>query len=145
MSVSRHIPPEEPETSSVFVIGIDDLGDPAVRLGAAHWLRLKGERRFPARDELVPRDMAAFLRNIALVRVLDDGRDYEYRIAGDAHVEAHGASFQGTYLSDLEVRAPRYGRLTRDLRACARDRGALLPARLGRARRAGFALRLLRE
>ena len=113
MSVVRHIPPEGPETSSVFVIGLGDLEDPAVKLGAEHWQRLKGDRRFPARDELTPRDMAPFLRNIALVRVIDGGRDYEYRIAGDAHVEAHGATFQGTCLSDLEARAPRYGRLTR--------------------------------
>jgi hypothetical protein len=111
--MGRHIPPEGPEASSVFVIGIDDLDDPAVKLGAEHWLRLKGDRRFPSRDDLVPRDMAGFLRNVALVRIVDEGRDYEYRIAGDAHVEAHGASFQGTCLSDLEARAPRYGRLTR--------------------------------
>jgi hypothetical protein len=113
MSTGQNIPPEGPETSSVFVIGLDDFDDPVVKLGVGHWRRLKGARRFPARDELVPRDMAPFLRNIALVRVIDEGRDYEYRIAGDAHVEAHGASFQGTYLSDLEARAPRYGRLTR--------------------------------
>ncbi len=36
----------------------------------------------PARSELSPRDVRAILHNIVLIRVIDGGRDYEYRIVG---------------------------------------------------------------
>jgi hypothetical protein len=114
MSSPRQVPSHRiPEKSSVYVISIDTLHDNLVRLGAAYWRGLRGARRFPARDEISPRAMIAFLRNIALVRVIDGGADYEYRIAGDAHIAAFGAAFQGVRLSKIEAAAPDYGRVTR--------------------------------
>jgi len=104
---------ETRETSSVHIIAVEALEDKFVRLGAAYWRQLCCGRRYPSRDELVPRDMAEFLRNIALVRVIDHGVDYEYRIAGDAHVMAFGSAFNGVRISQIEAVAPEHGRITR--------------------------------
>lgn len=104
---------ETPQTSSVHIVAVEALEDRAVRLGADYWLRLRCGRRYPSRDDLVPRDMAEFLRNIALIRVIDDGADYEYRVAGDAHVMAFGLAFHGIRVSQIEAAAPDYGRITR--------------------------------
>jgi hypothetical protein len=78
-----------------------------------HWKKLKGDRRFPARDDINPRDMAAFLRHIVMIRVLDNGADYEYRIVGDAHVQAQGINFAGHKLSGIEAITPDYDTYTR--------------------------------
>ena len=50
--------------------------------------------RFPPRAEMSPRDMADMLRNTVLVRVLDGGEEFEFRIVGDAMVVAQGCSFR---------------------------------------------------
>lgn len=113
MSPSRSSLHSVPETSSVYVISPEELEDPLVVQGTEYWNSLRGDRRFPARDDLTPRGMAGFLRNVVLVKVIGEGEDYEYRIAGDAHVEAHGAPFKGIRLSQIEAIHPTYGRLTR--------------------------------
>ncbi|MEI9885744.1 MAG: PAS domain-containing protein [Rhizomicrobium sp.] len=102
-----------PDISSVEVIGIDELDDPLVKLGCRYWTALRGTRRFPARAEIAPRGMLAFLRHVVLLKVIDGGVDYEYRIAGDAHVAAIGAPFQGMRLSQIEAVAPDFGRMAR--------------------------------
>jgi len=48
------------------------------------------------------------LRYTKLVRVIDGGRDYECRTAGDAYVMAHGFSFRGKYLSEVKDLVPIY-------------------------------------
>ena len=47
------------------------------------------------------------------VRVVDDGADYEYRIVGDANVQAFGSNFQGARLTEVEAVNPTYGLATR--------------------------------
>lgn len=113
MPPSRSSPHSVPETSSVYVISPEELEAPPVIQGTEYWNSLRGDRRFPAREDVSPRGMAGFLRNVVLVKVVGGGSDYEYRIAGDAHVEAHGAPFQGIRLSQVEAISPTYGRLTR--------------------------------
>jgi hypothetical protein len=48
------------------------------------------------------------LRNTTLLRVIDGGKDYEYRIVGDAYVMAHGVSFQGKRWSQTDKLSPGY-------------------------------------
>src|ERR1041385_8524565 len=71
----------------------------AVREGVTYWRRIRGPRRFPSRADVNPRDMTNILRNAVLMRVIDCGADYEYRIVGDAHTVAHGFCMQGKRLS----------------------------------------------
>jgi len=57
--------------------------------------------------------MAKFLRNVVMIRVVDGGKDYEYRIVGDAHVQAQSINFAGHMLSAIEAINPDYGTNTR--------------------------------
>lgn len=103
MTPSGH--PDGPKESSVYVVQPDDLDSEPVSFAVRHWNALRGARRFPTRDEIMPRDIASLLRHIVLIRVLDDGADFEYRIVGDAHVQAQGVNFVGTRLTEFEAEA----------------------------------------
>ncbi len=106
------IPRDIPESAS-GTIALEKIESPIVRQGLDYWLRLKGERPWPARADMAPRDMAPLLRNIVLLRVLDG--DYEYRIVGDAHVISHGFSMQGLKASDVDKYSPGYGTVLKSL------------------------------
>jgi hypothetical protein len=96
-------------------ISLDAVEAPAVRAGVGYWKRLCGQRKFPSRNEVTPRDILGLLRNTILLRVIDGGNDYEYRIVGDAHVIAHGFSAQGMKLSELGSFASGYGEVLKSL------------------------------
>lgn len=59
------------------------------------WNGKRGTRRFPSKQAITPRDIKPFLRHATLIGVVNGGRDFEYRIVGDAHVQAFGRNFQG--------------------------------------------------
>ena len=82
-------------------IPLDEIESPLVREFAALWADKRGERRFPPREALNPRNMVRFLRNVTLYRVAPDGADFEYRVMGDAAVQAWGRSFIGCNTQEL--------------------------------------------
>ena len=86
----------------------DEIDNPILLQGAAYWHDLRGYRDFPARSDVTPRGLAGLLRYTTLLRVIDGGKDYEYRIVGDAYVMAHGVSFQGKRWSDTGTISPGY-------------------------------------
>lgn len=90
-------------------VALNDLHHPLNRNGYALWQATAGARRFPARVEFTPRILRDYLRNLALVRVLDGGKDFEFRIVGDAIVSAQGGMMQGHTCSELDVVLPGYG------------------------------------
>jgi hypothetical protein len=96
-------------------IPLDQVEAPVLRAGVGYWKRLRGARKYPSRGDVSPRDLVGLLRNTVLIRVLDGGGDYEYRIVGDAHVTAHGFSAQGQTLSQLNDLAPGYGMVLKGL------------------------------
>lgn len=49
--------------------------------------------------------------NISLVRVLPDRNDYEFRVIGDAHIQAYGFNFQSRRMSEAVAMAPRFGKI----------------------------------
>ncbi|MBL6937104.1 MAG: PAS domain-containing protein [Alphaproteobacteria bacterium] len=102
------LPKGMPENAS-GLIALDAVDNPILQLALAYWSRLKGERSYPARADLMPRDLAPLLRHVCLLRVLDGGADYEFRIVGDAHVISHGFSMQGLRISDIDGFSPGYG------------------------------------
>jgi len=106
---ARHTKPE----SSIELVSPETLDSRSVSLAVRYWQSLRGARRFPAREDITPRGMAPFLRNIVLIRVVDGGRDYEYRIVGDACVQAFGSNYQGTRLTEVEAIDANYGLATR--------------------------------
>jgi hypothetical protein len=82
-------------------VALETLDDPLLIEGLAYWRKLCGARRFPARTDVTPRGLRHLARHTLLMRVIDGGADYEYRVVGDAHVMAHGISVQGMRWSDL--------------------------------------------
>ncbi|MBI3677301.1 MAG: PAS domain-containing protein [Proteobacteria bacterium] len=98
-----------PKVSSGGRIALDELENAPLISLTENWNRMRRERPFPARTELTPKSIGRFLRNISIVYALDEGRDYEFRIIGDAHVEAYEASFQGKKMSDLIAASPAFG------------------------------------
>ncbi|HUO93085.1 MAG TPA: PAS domain-containing protein [Rhizomicrobium sp.] len=103
-------------------IEIADVADPLLHQALAVWNAQRGTARFPTRDAMTPRVMAPFLRNIVLVRAIDDGKDYEFRIVGDAIVQVQGTTLQGLTLTEIDKQLPGYGRALRPIY------GALLAA-----------------
>lgn len=90
-------------------IELAEIQNPAVRRALELWERLRGPRAFPARADLSPRQMPDLLRNIALVRVLEGGEDFQFRVIGDGIVVAQGASFQGMTTNEVDRILPGYG------------------------------------
>lgn len=96
-------------------IGLDELRNPVMRRGVDFWLTLKGSRRFPARSEVHPRDIRGLLNNLLLIRVIDAGADFQFRIAGEAQIQTYALSFAGKCLSELKDTCPAYGYVLKGL------------------------------
>lgn len=77
----------------------------------------------------MPRDFAELLRNLALVQAVEGGRDYEFRIVGDAHVEAQGLSFSGKRMRDIDDASPGYGTALKNLYDRVRESASPLALR----------------
>jgi len=104
---------DQTRESAVELVSPEFLDSKPVSLAVRYWGDLRAERCFPARGDLKPREMAPFLRNLVVIRIVDDGKDYEYRIVGDAFVQALGTNFRGLRLTEVEVADPAYGLATR--------------------------------
>ena len=103
-----------PESAS-GIIPLDAIDSPILKQGLDYWRALKADRTYPARNDMKPRDLAPLLRNICLIRLIDGGADYEYRIVGDAHVISHGFTMQGLRVSDVDKYSPGYGAVLKSL------------------------------
>ena len=97
-----------PLEKSSHRIALAEIDSTILLQGIAYWRGLCRERKFPARADVTPRGLAGLLRYTTLLRVIDGGKDYEYRIVGDAYVMAHGTSFQGKRWSDTDKLSPGY-------------------------------------
>ncbi|HTW36921.1 MAG TPA: PAS domain-containing protein [Rhizomicrobium sp.] len=111
--------PAPPKPAGASALGesvdIGTLRDPLLQQAIAVWNEQKGANRFPAREAMTPRVMAPFLRNIVLVRVIESGADYEFRVVGDAIVQVQGAAFQGLTLAGIDAQLPGYGAALRPI------------------------------
>jgi hypothetical protein len=104
-----------PAQSSVRQIALEDLDNDLTKIAALYWRLLRGDRNLPPRSWLAPRDMRAILRNVVLLKVIDGGKDYEYRIVGDMFAWAYDIQFRGMRLSRIEAAAPGHGGRMRGL------------------------------
>jgi PAS domain-containing protein len=99
---------EVPEHSTGRILTLDEVESATVRQVVDYWRAIKGQRRFPSRADFAPRDLKRLLRHVTLLRVVNGGADYEFRILGDVQVQAYGESFVNQKLSDVAVRHPRF-------------------------------------
>jgi hypothetical protein len=87
-------------------IPLDEVDNVELLRAYQLWEGLKDGRHFPPRQAVTPRVLKPILRNTTLIKVIDGGVDYEYRIVGDAYVLAHGQTFQGLRWSQTQTLAP---------------------------------------
>jgi hypothetical protein len=97
-----------PQHSSGRVLTLEQIESVIVRQVADHWLGLRGARPFPARADLTPKNLNRLLRHIILIKVIDEGADYEFRIVGDVQVQAYGESFANMRLSQIAAKHPKF-------------------------------------
>lgn len=90
-------------------IALADLENPIVRKGLEAWERVRAGRRMPARTEMTPRELLGVLAHIAVVKVIGDGEEFEFRIVGDQIRVQQGAPLQGKRMADVEEMLPAYG------------------------------------
>lgn len=95
-----------PYETLVEQIPCDHLVSNEVCAGYAYWQCLRGARRFPARDEIRPRDIASILRHMVLTRVLDDGGDFLLKIVGDEVARAYRAPLINRRFSEIALDLP---------------------------------------
>lgn len=108
ITASRIIPPEALETE-------------ALRCGYAYWCAQRGTRRFPARSDIKPRDIAGILRHISLLKF--EHGDFIYRIVGDVVVRAFDIPMQNRSVSELSKAEPGFGTIIRPMLEKCRTSG----------------------
>lgn len=92
-----------------------ELRDPELHAFLDYWNAKRGDRAMPARTEISPKELKAWLHRIHIYDVIDGGRDFRVRLMGTAIVQAFGADVTGTLLS-AEVNPEIRGRIFRILR-----------------------------
>ncbi|HEX2592067.1 MAG TPA: hypothetical protein VHL34_11265 [Rhizomicrobium sp.] len=96
--------------TSVEMIPISEVESSAVQRAVATWKKWRGMHAMPSRDKISLRDLGPATRHVSLARVVDDGADYEFRVIGDAHVQAYGTNYQNKRISDVIAVDARFGR-----------------------------------
>lgn len=97
-----------PQYSSGRILALDQIESATAREVVDYWRGLRGQRRFPARGDVTPKALKRLLRHIMLLKVIDGGADYEYRIVGDVQVQAYGESFLNKTLSEVGLKHPKF-------------------------------------
>src|ERR1700744_5488197 len=95
-----------PDESSGEIITVPQLEAEPVREAVERWQTLRGSEPYPGAPDAV---MAPVSANIILVKVLDQGADYQYLRVGEALVAGFGEDFSGQCLSEIEQTNPRFG------------------------------------
>jgi len=90
-------------------IALDALENPLVVKGLAAWQAARGSRRLPAKADLTPRAMVEFLKNTALLRVVDGGEEFVFRVVGDQIAVQQGAPMQGKTMAEIDAMLPGHG------------------------------------
>lgn len=67
----------------------------------AYWIARAGDRPMPSFGEIDPIDIPWALSRLYIVRVVDGGADYVYRLVGETIKERHGMSLTGRRPRDL--------------------------------------------
>jgi hypothetical protein len=86
---------------------LGELETAPLKMAVEYWQSIRGPRRFPSRRELKPREIAALLPYMALLKVIDGGTDFEHRIVGDAQVRALRVQVQNRRFSEIAAEAPK--------------------------------------
>lgn len=83
----------------------DAVTSDVVLEGYRYWKTQRGERAFPSRIDIRPADIKRVLPNLVLAKVLDEGRDFQFRIVGQSIAVAHGLNPINWRVSELDRHA----------------------------------------
>ena len=95
---------------------------PFARLAFDYWDGKRGVRPMPARRDLDPVEMRAFLPQVMLLEVLDGGRDFFCRVVGSDVRERIGFEMTGRLLSELNGEPAIVGSILEEYREVVRLR-----------------------
>lgn len=104
-----------PDTTTVRMVAVEELAHQNTRLALECWQALRKGRTFPTREDIGPRTIAPFMKNLSIVKVIDDGADFENRIIGDAVAQAYNAKMNASLISEVERNAPLLGSKLREV------------------------------
>jgi hypothetical protein len=102
-------------------IALAEIQNSLVRKALDIWERARGTRRMPARSDMGPRTLVGLLSNIAVLRVIDGGEEFEFRIVGDQIRMQQGAPVQGKRMAEVEIMLPGYGDVLKQIYRKAYD------------------------
>jgi hypothetical protein len=95
---------------------------PFARLAFDYWNGKRGAREMPARRDLDPIEMRAFLPQVMLLDVIDGGRDFFCRVVGSDIRERIGFELTGHLLSELNGEPEIVGSILEEYREVVRLR-----------------------
>ena len=67
-----------------------------------YWLKIKGEKNIPSRDDINPAEITAVLPHITLVRVEESGR-YKLTLVGSENIKVAEENVTGKYLDEIPL------------------------------------------
>ena len=83
--------------------GVDSMRPDIIQRTVEYWSNQREGRKLPTRRFIDPVELANLLANLVLVEVLDGGRDYLHRIAGETAAALLGADLVGRRLSEFKA------------------------------------------
>jgi hypothetical protein len=91
----------QPEIMWLPTVG--DLSQPELKFLLSYWQRLRGAAGIPHQDQIDAADMWLALGYIMLLDVVDDGRDFRYRVYGSKIADRSKIDMTGKLLSDFAI------------------------------------------
>jgi hypothetical protein len=116
-----------PDYTQHSEIAPDELEAQPLRCALAYWRSIRGDRRFPARADVHPRDIAGILRHVSLIKC--EGDDFVYRIVGDVIVRSFDLPMQNRKVSELSFEEPGFGAIVRPLLQRCVNNGEVIAVR----------------
>ncbi|MBV9990920.1 MAG: PAS domain-containing protein [Alphaproteobacteria bacterium] len=89
------------------------------------WKRTAAGRLAPKREEITPALLKSALPSIWMIDVIDGGRDYRFRIAGDRIIQFMGRRYAGHLLSEFQGQAF-FDQMRGILKACTEQKRPLM-------------------
>ena len=80
----------------------EEMLDPGLRRLLDTWNQIRGERAMPTRPELNPFVLGGLLRSTQLFDIVDEGRDFRFRVMGSGITEQTGLNVTGKCVSQLD-------------------------------------------
>ncbi|MDP6389449.1 MAG: PAS domain-containing protein [Alphaproteobacteria bacterium] len=79
-----------------------DITHPELAALREYWEEKRGGQQMPARADIDPLDMKRWLGHLALLDVIDGGRDFVFRVHGVHLVDLYGVDITGRALSQAD-------------------------------------------